>query len=90
MEGSACAAAIARPADADDSGPCQHMIEHLADRLANQVQFAAAAGACLMPDIEPDVLARQMHWQAWPLAGRLRPERLLRTWSLASVRARSA
>jgi len=36
------------------------MIEHLADRLANQVQFATAAGTGLMLDIEPPVLARQM------------------------------
>jgi hypothetical protein len=39
------------------------MIEHLADRLADQVQLAAAAGAGLVLDIEPHLLARQMHWQ---------------------------
>ena|ERR1700756_3742057 len=37
--------------------PRGHMIEHLADRLADQVQFAAAAGARLMLEIEPHVLA---------------------------------
>src|SRR6266852_6280874 len=42
-------AAIARPADADNSKPRRHMIEHLADSLPDHMQFAAAAGARLMP-----------------------------------------
>src|ERR1700682_2154499 len=37
-------AAIARPADADCPKPRGHMIEHLADSLADHMQFAAAAG----------------------------------------------
>ncbi len=47
------------------------MVEHLADRLADQVQFAAAAGTGLMPQIELDVLARQMRRQARPIIRRL-------------------
>jgi hypothetical protein len=39
------------------------MIKHLADGLADQVQLAAAAGAVLVIDIEPHLLARQMPWQ---------------------------
>src|ERR1700674_3385281 len=64
MNSPAGPAAIARPADADDPKPRGHMIEHLADRLADQVQLAAAAGAGLVLDIAPHLLARQMHWQA--------------------------
>lgn len=67
MDGPAGAAAIAWPADADDPKPRRHMIEHLADRLANRMQFTAAAGAGLMLEIEPHLLAGQMGRQAWPL-----------------------
>ena len=48
MNGAAGPAAIAWPADADDTKPRRHMIEHLADGLADQVQFAAAARAGLL------------------------------------------
>jgi hypothetical protein len=41
MDGPAGPAAIPRPADSDDPKPRRHMIEHLADRLADQVQRAA-------------------------------------------------
>src|SRR5229473_4977801 len=53
MNSPAGPAAIARSADANDSKPRGHMIEHLADRLADHVQFAAATGAQLMLEIEP-------------------------------------
>jgi hypothetical protein len=43
------------------------MIEHLADSLADQMQFAAAAGARSMLEIEPYVLAGQMRRQAWSI-----------------------
>jgi hypothetical protein len=43
------------------------MIEHLADGLADHMQFAAAAGAGLMLEIKPDVLAGQMCRQAWSI-----------------------
>lgn len=43
------------------------MIEHLADGLADHMQLAAAAGAPLMIQLKPDVLAGQMRGQAWPL-----------------------
>jgi hypothetical protein len=39
------------------------MIEHLADGLADHMQFAATAGASLMLEIEPHVLAGQMRRQ---------------------------
>jgi hypothetical protein len=58
VDSPAGAAAIAGSADADDAKPCRHVIEHLADRLADQVQFATTAGAGLVLEIEPPVLAR--------------------------------
>src|SRR4029077_14882491 len=64
--------AIARPADADSRKPRGHMMEHLADSLADHMQFAAAAGAGLMLKIDPDVLAGQMRLQAWSIGPRSR------------------
>ena len=77
VDGAAGPAAIAGPADADDPQPCRDVVEHLADRLADQVQRAAAAGAGLVLDIEPDILARQMRRQARPLVLRLGSDGLL-------------
>src|SRR6202051_4965117 len=74
MNSPAGPAAIARPADADNSKPRGHMIEHLADGLADHMQFAAAAGARLMLKIEQHVLAGQMRRQAWSIGPR--PRRL--------------
>src|SRR5882672_7609125 len=65
MDGPAGPAAIAWPADADDSKPRGHLIEHLADGLADGMKLAAAAGARLMLEIEPHVFAGQMRRQAW-------------------------
>ncbi len=48
------------------------MIEHLADSLADHMQFAATAGAGLMLKIEPDILTGQMRWQAWSIGPRSR------------------
>src|ERR1700722_5780896 len=89
MDGPARPAAIARPADSDDPKPRRHMIEHLADRLADQVQLAAAAGARLMLEIEPDVLAGQMRRQAWSIDPRSRRLDLV-DGRVASTRAISA
>src|ERR1700688_2252599 len=72
MNSPAGPAAIARPADADDPKPRGHMIEHLADGLTDLMQFAAAAGARLMLEIEPHVLAGQMRRQAWSIRPRSR------------------
>ena len=71
--------------------PRRNMVEHLADRLADQVQRAATAGAGLMLDIEPDVLAGQMRRQARPLDLGLRCTGfgLVTAEALASTRARS-
>src|SRR5882757_4371984 len=44
MDGPTGPAAITRPADADDPKPGGHMIEHLADGLADCMEHAAAAG----------------------------------------------
>ncbi len=77
MNSSAGPAAIARPADADNPKPRGHMIEHLADGLADHMQFAAAArGVRLMFEIEPlslrdrcaGRLCRSVHDPvSWPL-----------------------
>jgi hypothetical protein len=48
------------------------MIEHLADTLADHMQFAAAAGAGLIIEIKPLVLAGQMRRQAWSIGPRSR------------------
>ena len=72
MNSPAGTAAIAGPADADDLKPRGHMIEHLADSLADHMQFAAAAGAGLMLKIQPYVLAGQMRRQAWSIGPRSR------------------
>ena len=64
MDGPTSPAAIARAADTDHLQPGGHMIEHLADGLADQVQLAAAAGAGLVLDVEPPVLAGQVRGQA--------------------------
>src|ERR1700682_619469 len=72
MNSPAGPAAIARSADADDSKPRGHMIEHLADGLADHMQFAAAARARLMIEIKPDVLTGQMRRQAWSIGPRSR------------------
>src|SRR5471032_3328715 len=71
MNAPAGPAAITGPADADDSKPGRDMIEHLADGLADHMQFAAA-GAGLMLKIEPYVLAGQMRRQAWSIGPRSR------------------
>src|SRR5258708_28173241 len=41
MNSPAGTAAIARPADTDDTKPRRHMIQHLADRLASRRKLAA-------------------------------------------------
>ena len=71
VDGPAGAAAIARPADTDHPEPCGHMVQHLAHRLADRVQRAAAAGTGVVRDVEADVLARQMRGKAGALAARL-------------------
>ena len=76
MNGPAGPAAIARPADADDAKPSRHMIEHLAESLADHMQGATAAGAGAMVKVEPHLFAWQMRRQAWPLRPRWGPGRL--------------
>jgi len=71
VNGPAGAAAIARAADADNTKPCRHMIEHLADGLADPVQLAATAGAGLLCKIDPHLLARQVCRHTRPIDLRL-------------------
>jgi len=67
VNGAAGPAAISRPVDADDTKPGRHMIEHLADGLADPVQFAAAAGTGPLSEIDPHLLAGQMRRHAGPI-----------------------
>lgn len=76
MNGAAASAPVARPADSDDTKPGRHMVEHLADGLADPMQLAAAAGAGMVLDIELHLFAGQMGRHARPdteepAAGRL-------------------
>jgi len=43
------------PADADDPKPCRHVVQHLADGLADSMKLAAATGAGLLIEIDPHV-----------------------------------
>src|SRR5260370_35965603 len=70
VDGPARPAAIARPADADDPKPCRHVVQHLADGLADSMKLAAAAGAGLLIEIDPHVFTGQMRRQAWPIGPR--------------------
>jgi hypothetical protein len=76
MNGPASPAAIARPADSDDPQPCRYVIEHLADSLADQVQGATAAGACLVIKIEASILSWQVRRQTWSFVLPRRPSGL--------------
>src|SRR5258706_13064898 len=76
MNSSPDPAAIARPADADNPKPRGHMIDHLGDRLADHMQFAAASrgrpdaqdpAACPRGAEAPARLVdRAPSWGAWP------------------------
>src|SRR5260370_5119777 len=67
MNSPAGPAAIARPADADDSKPRPHMIEQLAGNLADSIQFAPAAGAPLRLKLYADGPAGAKARQRWPV-----------------------
>src|SRR5258707_11346480 len=50
VDGPAGPAAIARPADADDPKPRRHVVQHLADGLADGMKLAAQGVAGYPPD----------------------------------------
>jgi len=70
VDGPAGPTAIARPADADDPNPRRHVVQHLADGLADGMKLAAAAGAGLLIEIDPHIFTGQMRRQAWPIGPR--------------------
>src|SRR5258706_2727588 len=70
VDGPAGPAAIAGPADADDPKPRRHVVQHLADGLADGMKLATAAGAGLLIEIDPHVFTGQMRRQAWPIGPR--------------------
>ena len=64
MELAAAAAAILGPTDADDPQPGRHPVQHLAHRLAGNMQGATAARAGLHLEVEVQLFAFQMIRQA--------------------------
>jgi hypothetical protein len=60
VDGPAGPAAVAWPADTDDPQAGRNVVEHLAERLADQMQRAATAGTSLVFDVQPDVLTFQV------------------------------
>jgi len=64
MNGAADPAAVAGATDADHPQPGRHMVEHLADRLADCMQGATAAGADPVLQIEAAVHTLEMVRQA--------------------------
>ena len=53
--------------DAQNSQPCRHEVEHLADRLADHMERAAAAGADALINIDRHVFPRQMFGKPLPM-----------------------
>ena len=53
-------------ANAQNPQPCRHEVEHLANRLADDMERAAAAGTDALLDIDCHVLARQMIGKLFP------------------------
>ena len=47
-------------ADAQHAQACRHEVEHLADALADRMEWTATAGTDATPDVERHVLARQV------------------------------
>src|SRR5258705_12661212 len=77
MDGPAGPAAIAPPADAADPKPRPHVVQHLADGLADGLKLAAAAGAGPLIEIDPHVRSGQMLRQGVTIrsgSGRWRPD----------------
>lgn len=64
VDGAAASAAIAGPADTDDTQPCRNPIQHLRDRLADMMDGAAAIGTGFGIDVEMDVLTFEMIGQS--------------------------
>ena len=53
--------------DAQDPQLCRHEVEHLADRLADHMERAAAAGADALINIDRHVFPRQMLGKPLPM-----------------------
>jgi hypothetical protein len=75
MDAPASPAAVLRTADADDAQPRRHPVQHLAHRLADRMQGAAATRTGRHLEVEAHIVAFQMLGQARPIgsisAGRL-------------------
>jgi len=74
MDRSAGAAAVFGTANAQNPQPCRHEIEHLADRLADDVERATAAGTDALINIDRHILTWQMVGKSLPMGGRLRTD----------------
>src|SRR6516225_829532 len=68
---------------------CRHEVEHLADRLADDMERAAAAGADALINIDGDIFARQMVGKSLPMWRRLRTDIVCRRGWMARLQARN-
>jgi hypothetical protein len=87
MHRSAGAAAVFGTANAQNPQPCRHEIEHLADRLADDVERATAAGTDALINIDRHILARQMVGKSLPMGRRLRTDIRRRCSRMACLQA---
>jgi hypothetical protein len=76
MDAAASSAAVLGAADTDDAQPRRHPVQHLAHRLADRMQGAAATRTGLHLKVEAHILAFQMLGQARPI-GSIRGGRFL-------------
>ena len=67
MDRPAGAAAVFGTSNAQDPQPCRHEVEHLADRLADDMERATAAGTDALINIDRHILARQMLGKSLPM-----------------------
>ena len=67
MDRPAGTATVFGAADTQDPQLCRHEVEHLADRLANHMERAAAAGADALINIDRHIRARQMLGKPLPM-----------------------
>jgi hypothetical protein len=74
MDRPAGTATIFGTPDAKNPQPRRHEVEHLADRLADNMERAAAAGTDLLINIDRHVFARQMVGKSLPACRSLRTD----------------
>ena len=89
MDRPAGTATIFGTSDAQNPQPCWHEVEHLADRLADDMERAAAAGADALINIDGHIFARQMVRKSLPMWRGLRTDIVCRCCRMARLQARN-